>query len=91
MPVAGRNCDTLNMHIKDIKAGQVFYESDMGTSVRLEALEDARFYDDPNASGGKAYAVKVKSSERELELFQAIEDYGYGLRLSPHPEYMRVK
>lgn len=75
-----------NIHIKDIKKDQVFYECERGSNIKWVALEDCRIIDDPTRKG---YVCRARDEEGdEMELFEAFEVGGYGLRLYSEPQYL---
>lgn len=77
-----------SLKLKDVKAGERFYECEAGSNAELIALEDARQVDEDR--GGipyRGYACKVKSADGTTELFEAHDAGGYGLRLYRAPVY----
>lgn len=73
------------LHIKDIRNGDEFYECEIGQNIKWTALEDAREVREESRQG---YVVAVRGeNEKEMELFEAYEPYGYGLRLYTVPIY----
>lgn len=79
----------MHLKLKDIKKGQVFYESQYGQDIKMEALEDCRREDGPYV-GGFGYVLKVKKISGEAEISEAAECNAYGLRLDTEPQYFRI-
>lgn len=76
--------DYPSIKLADVHKGQRFYECESGKNAELIALEDARPVDEPQRQG---FVCKVRHGNEELELFEAHNSGGYGLRLYRFPMY----
>ena len=80
-----------HIRLKNIKKGQVFYESHYGQDVEMTATEDCRLEDDENAAGNKSYKLKVTLENGAIEIMEAVDCGGYSLRLDTEPQYYNPK
>lgn len=72
------------VQLSNVRKGQTFYECEGGKNAELIALEDAHPVDEPHKQG---YTCRVEHEGREVELFEAYNAGGYGLRLYNFPIY----
>lgn len=75
-----------SLKLKDIKFGQSFYESERGSDIHWVAMEDAKRVDEKKQNGWRCRCIAPDGTE--MELFEAIKCYQYGLRLYSSPQYL---
>lgn len=87
------------MTLKDIKKGEIFYESQSGMDYKCEALEDAQRVQEEKKDGHIlkvrilqfASFGKLHVAPSDTEFFECLEPGGYGLRLYKEPQYHNPK
>lgn len=75
----------VNLKLRDIKKDQTFYECEQGMNIKMVALEDAH-ESVWLGTRGTVCAVRTESGD-EFEMFEALNPYGYALKLYSMPVY----
>jgi hypothetical protein len=78
----------MQIDLKDVKKGDIFYECQYGINLKCTALEDCREEED----GYHCYCLIDHETMKKpyTEMFESYNCGAYGLRLYTQPQYVEI-